>query len=198
MWNQIAEHYKNYGENLIFELLNEPNNNLTDSLWNKYIIEGISNYREIDSNRTLIVGPSNWNSINSLEKLNLSKDNNLIVTIHFYSSFQFIHQEAKWVGGSNKWIETTWSGSNQEISEIESDFINIKNWSNSNNLPIFLGEFCAYNKAGFVSRYLWTEKIVNKSMKYDFSWGYWEFCSGFGLWNQNTREWNQLLKALLN
>jgi len=82
--------------------------------------------------------------------------------------------------------------------KFESDFINIKNWSNSNNLPIFLGEFCAYNKAGFVSRYLWTEKIVNKSMKYDFSWGYWEFCSGFGLWNQNTREWNQLLKALLN
>ena len=118
MWNQIAEHYKNYGENLIFELLNEPNNNLTDSLWNKYIIECISNYREIDSNRTLIVGPSNWNSINSLEKLNLSKDNNLIVTIHYYFPFQFTHQGAEWMDGSNKWIGTTWSGSNQEISEI--------------------------------------------------------------------------------
>ena len=32
----------------------------------------------------------------------------------------------------------------------------------------------------------------------NFSWGYWEFCAGFGLYDRETGQWNtQLLQALL-
>ena len=36
MWRQIATHYKNYSDSLVFELLNEPNGNLTAEKWNTF------------------------------------------------------------------------------------------------------------------------------------------------------------------
>ena len=36
IWEQIAEHYKDYPPQVMFELLNEPNGKLTAPLWNLY------------------------------------------------------------------------------------------------------------------------------------------------------------------
>lgn len=40
IWNQLSLRYKNYPKELIFELLNEPQNNLGGELWNEYLAEG--------------------------------------------------------------------------------------------------------------------------------------------------------------
>src|SRR5690606_34491289 len=36
LWEQIAEHYKDYPPQVLFELLNEPNDKITAPLWNFY------------------------------------------------------------------------------------------------------------------------------------------------------------------
>ena len=44
-----------------------------------------------------MIGPANWNSINSLNTLEIPNDENLIITVHYYSPFEFTHQGASWV-----------------------------------------------------------------------------------------------------
>ena len=41
LWQQIAAHYQKYPDELFFEILNEPNTNLTTELWNQYLKEAI-------------------------------------------------------------------------------------------------------------------------------------------------------------
>ena len=39
--------------------------------------------------------------------------------------------------------------------------------------------------------------MVQVMQKNEISWSYWEFCSGFGAWDQQTKKWNELLYALI-
>ncbi|MEM2673764.1 MAG: glycoside hydrolase family 5 protein, partial [Candidatus Bathyarchaeia archaeon] len=63
LWRQISEHYKNYPENLYFELLNEPHDSLTSELWNEFLLDVIRIIRETNPIRKIVVGPSNWNNV---------------------------------------------------------------------------------------------------------------------------------------
>ena len=95
-------------------MLNEPHKNLTSDKWNEFLSEGISLIREIDNKRTLMIGPANWNSINSLNSLQISDDDNIIITVHYYSPFEFTHQGANWVENSERWMGTKWEATSSQ------------------------------------------------------------------------------------
>ena len=42
LWEQIAAHYKDYPTSLVFEILNEPHDKLTKSLWNNLLVEALA------------------------------------------------------------------------------------------------------------------------------------------------------------
>ena len=46
LWEQIAEHYQDYPPEVLFELLNEPNDQLNASLWNRYLFEALEPVRK--------------------------------------------------------------------------------------------------------------------------------------------------------
>jgi endoglucanase len=71
-------------------------------------------------------------------------------------------------------------------------------WSEKNNRPIFLGEFGAYSKADYDSRVLWTTFVRSEIEKRGFSWAYWEFGAGFGIYDREAKVWREeLLDALM-
>lgn len=71
-------------------------------------------------------------------------------------------------------------------------------WSQRNNRPIFLGEFGAYGKADMDSRVRWTRFVRTEIEKRGFSWAYWEFGAGFGIYDRAAQTWRQeLLQALV-
>lgn len=43
----------------------------------------------------------------------------------------------------------------------------------------------------------WTEAVRNEADNYNFSWGYWEFCSNFGIYDLKNQEWSEELQALI-
>ncbi|HBN6217375.1 TPA: glycoside hydrolase family 5 protein, partial [Clostridioides difficile] len=57
IWEQISNRYQKYDKKLVFELLNEPKENLSSQLLNEYIEEAIKIIRKTNSKRTIIVGP---------------------------------------------------------------------------------------------------------------------------------------------
>jgi len=199
IWDQISKRYIKTSGKLFFEILNEPNNQLNSSLWNQYLKDAITVIRKSNPYRTLIVGTANWNSIGNLSTISLPEDDrNIIVTYHYYSPFNFTHQGAEWVDGSNEWLGTKWFGTPQEQAAIMNDFDQALAWSINNNRPLHMGEFGAFSKADIDSRVRWTTFVTRAAEKKGFSWSYWEFCSGFGVYNQQSGEWlTGLLNALI-
>jgi hypothetical protein len=62
LWEQVAGHYRDYPPELLFELLNEPNDQLNASLWNRYVFEALELVRETNPTREVVIGPAQWNA----------------------------------------------------------------------------------------------------------------------------------------
>jgi len=199
LWRQLAESYKDYSWRLVFEILNEPHDALTDNLWNQYLAEALDLIRESNPNRGVIIGTAGWGGAGSLDQLIIPEaDTAVIVTYHYYNPFEFTHQGAEWVDGSDSWIGTVWTGSDAEKLAIGTEFNKVQSWSVKNNRPIFMGEFGAYSRADLNSRALWTAFAAREAEARNFSWAYWEFCSGFGAYNTVIGAWlPDLLDALI-
>jgi endoglucanase len=194
LWKQIAEHYKDYPETLLFELLNEPQGSLDIAGWNVLLKEALAVVRRSNPYRTVVIGPANFNDIYKIKTLELPKDDrNIIVTFHYYLPYRFTHQGAPWVPDSNKWLGMKWTGSEDEKRLVVKDFDLAANWANQNNRPIHLGEFGAFEKADMDSRARWTKCVADTAVEHGFSFSYWEFCSGFGLYDRRTKSWHKEL-----
>jgi endoglucanase len=200
LWEQIAEHYKDAPETVIFELLNEPNGSrMTAAVWNKLVADTLAVVRKTNPERFVIIGPVEWNNLNQLPSLQLPKeDRRLIATFHYYNPFHFTHQGAEWNEGADRWLGTTWDATGSEKSAVQQDMDKAARWSKQNNRPIFMGEFGAYSKADIDSRARWTDFVAREAEARGFSWAYWEFCAGFGIYHADIKIWvNPLVEALL-
>jgi endoglucanase len=81
---------------------------------------------------------------------------------------------------------------------IREKFDSAVKWAEQHHRPLFLGEFGAYEKADVDSRVLWTEFVRSEIEKRGFSWAYWEFGAGFGVYDREAKVWwEELLNALI-
>ena len=63
---------------------------------------------------------------------------------------------------------------------------------------MYLGEFGAYSKSPIEGRAQWTAFVARTAENHGMSWTYWEFCSGFGVYDPVAKAWRQpLLDALM-
>jgi len=198
IWKQVAEHYKDYPVTVLFELLNEPNSQMDAALWNQDLSEVLAIVRESNPTRDAIVGPVNWNAYDWIFTLDVPNDDHLIVTFHYYLPFQFTHQGAEWVEGSYPWLGTTWEATNAEKAEITRHFDSVSDWAQRHHIRLLLGEFGVYSTADMASRVRWTNYVAREAERHGFAWSYWEFASGFGIYDPNAKVWREdLLKALI-
>ena len=199
IWKQIAEHYKDYPDGLIFEPLSERIDKLNAVNWNSLTKEALTIIRRSNPHRTVVIGPGGFYLIDNLELLELPKDDsNIIVDVHYFMPAEFTHQGATWVQDSEKWLGTKWTGSEKERQAIINNFDIAAEWSKKNNRPIYLSEFGTYEKADMESRARWTKCVADAAISRGFSISYWEFCSVFGLYDQQTKSWRkELLEAVI-
>ncbi len=199
LWKQIAEHYKDYPASLFFEPLNEPNGAMTASIWNRFVNEALAVIRNTNLERIVVIGGVNWNAYDQLQNLELPRnDHHIISTYHYYNPFQFTHQGAEWVNGSGAWLGTAWDATDAQKAEITAQFDSVAFWAKTHNVPVYMGEFGAYSKADMASRARWTSFVSREAEAHGFAWAYWEFCSGFGVYDPASNVWRiALLKALI-
>lgn len=199
IWQQIAERYKDQPPEVMFELLNEPHDALTPARWNALAAETLAVARESNPNRVVVIGPGDWNSHTALNRLSLPEDDaQIIVTFHYYLPFQFTHQGAEWVSGADAWLGTTWEPTALERTMLQVDMQQVGRWAEAQGRPLYLGEFGAYSKAPQDSRVRWTEAVARAAEAEGFSWAYWEFGAGFGVYDRQRQAWNtDILEALI-
>jgi len=199
LWQQIAERYQSQPPALLFELLNEPNSKLTAGKWNKLLAEALAVVRRSNPTRDVVIGPVGWNGIGELKSLTLpEQDRHLVVTVHYYSPFQFTHQGASWAGPqAQQWLGTKWTGTKAEQQAVERDLDIAIAWAVKHRRPIYLGEFGAFSKADMESRARWTRFVADAALQRKMSFAYWEFSSGFGVYDPVAERWIQPLKDAL-
>jgi len=123
-----------------------------------------------------------------LAKLKLPEDANLIVTVHYYSPFEFTHQGAEWADAKVRDLKgIKWEGTDAEMAALRKDLDTAAKWAKENKRPVFLGEFGAYSKGDMDSRAKWTRAVAREAEARGFSWAYWEFGAGFGAYDRRRR-----------
>ena len=199
IWKQIAEHYKDYPNTLIFEPLSERIDKLNAVNWNSLTKEVLTVIRRSNPHRTVVIGSGGFYLVDNLDLLELPKeDSNIIVDIHYFVPAEFTHQGATWVQDSEKWLGTKWTGSEKEKQAITKNFDIAADWAKKNNRPIYLSEFGTYEKADMESRVRWTKCVADAATERGFSLSYWEFCSVFGMYDLQTKSWSKpLLEAII-
>lgn len=198
-WKQISEYFQDYPDDLLFEILNEPHGNLIAEIWNDFIVDALGVIREYNPDRIVIIGTAEYGGLGGLPKLEIPDDENIILTVHYYNPFSFTHQGAEWVEGSDQWLGTEWTDTETERNVIRNDFALLRNIQESENIPVHIGEFGAYSKADLQWREKWTTFLARYFDSLGWSWAYWEFSAGFGIYNPNTQMFNnELTNALIN
>jgi endoglucanase len=199
-WNQIAQYFKNYPDSLLFEVLNEPNGNLTAAKWNTFFSDALSEIRKTNPTRCVIMGLAEWGGLAGLNSLQIPPDENLILTIHYYNPFKFTHQGAEWTGTeSQSWLGTKWNDTDAERQTVENEFRYAVQFAQEQHIPVHIGEFGAYSKADQASRVRWTTFLSRWFELQKFSWAYWEFSAGFGIYDPATKQFlTPLVDALLH
>ncbi|MEN3043266.1 MAG: glycoside hydrolase family 5 protein [Fervidobacterium sp.] len=188
IWEQVSEKFKDYPDKLFFEIFNEPAQKLTPEKWNKLYPKVLEVIRRTNPKRIVIIDLPNWAHYSAVKEIELPKDENIIISFHYYEPFNFTHQGAEWVTPQLP-VGIKWEGKDWEIEQIRNHFNYVSEWAKKNNVPIFLGEFGAYSKADMNSRVKWTETVRKIAEEFGFSTAYWEFCAGFGIYDRTSKSW---------
>ena len=150
IWEQIADRFKDYSDDLIFEVINEPYFHISAAEMNDINSEVISIIRSSGSNnvtrKVIVTGgtKTSFEAITTIDPQILNNDNYLIGTFHYYRPFNFT-KSSDYRFNTNSW------GSQSDKNKIDSDFDVVKNWANGFNPPVavYLGEFGADNVYGY-------------------------------------------------
>ena len=209
MWDQIARAFpvSEYpADHLVFEFLNEPNGRLDPQKWNTLVAD-LAHLLWVDraaeqEGRTAMVGTTGWGGVDGITSLVLPitcTPQNTIITVHCYDPFHFTHQAAEWAPGSAAWVGTRWTSSADETRELKARFDKVDQWNKKRGFRIFLGEFGAYGKAARLEdRALWGRAMAREAEVRGWSWAWWEYDQGFGLYDPRAGVWREpLLKALI-
>jgi endoglucanase len=196
LWDQIATRFQGRGARLVFELYNEPHGRMNGEPWNVLAARALRVVRRTNPDRIVMIGPTSWNSASDLRLLKMPNDANLIATVHNYNPFRFTHQGAEWVSPVLPTGVSCCSAAQEADMAAPLDIA--KTWSASTRYPVFVGEFGAYSKADDASRIEFNRKMRQAMESRGMTWSYWEFASGFGVYDPAARTFRQgLLDSLL-
>lgn len=227
LWTQIATHFRDYGENLLFAGTNEPNvDNATQmGVLNSYLQTFIDAVRSTGGNNSyrniIIQGPSTDISKTNELMLTLPVDqaeNRLMMEIHYYSPWNFcgMEKDESWGNMFYFWGNGYhFEGSDRNANWGEEDYVNsqfalMKSQFIDKNIPVILGEYGVFKRTLLTeaeqtvheaSRLYYLEYVTNRARYYGLVPFYWDNgASSSRIFNRNdyTVTDKQTLNALMN
>ncbi len=206
IWTQIAERFKDYGDHLIFEGMNEPRIVGSSSEWsggdadgraavnvlNQAFIDAVRKTGGNNAKRCLIICPyGNNGDPNGLSGFKIPSDKNIMVAIHAYTPYGFTFRPE----GNPSWARTTWDSSAK--SDIEYLMTNLNNTFVSKGITVIITEFGAVNKNNESEVVKWVKDYVGLATQYGIKCIWWDNNyhnndgESFGLLNRNSCTWTR-------
>jgi endoglucanase len=210
VWTQMAEHFKDRSEYIIYEVLNEPHG-ISDELWNSIQLEVVDAIRAVDQEHYVVIGPAGWNSFHNLAAMPVYPQDKLIYTFHFYDPFIFTHQGATWTSPSmgpladvpfpyqasempsfpaelaGTWIQSAFNDyqNTGTLSNLRSMMDIAVAFGEARNVPIYCGEFGTYiPNSPNDDRVYYYQQLREYLEEKDIAWTMWDYHGGFGLYEE--------------
>ncbi len=148
IWTAIANRFINKSDNVLFEVINEPYFEVSEADMNALNTSIINVIRATGGNNTtrniLITGgtKTSYEAPTTIDPAIISADDYLIATFHYYKPFNFT-SSTKDNNDQDSW------GNTVDKAAVDAAFDAVLLWSNTNNIPVFLGEFGADNTGGY-------------------------------------------------
>lgn len=150
IWEQIADRFKDYSDDLIFEVINEPYFHISaadmDAI-NNEVISIIRNSTGNNPTRKIIITggtKTSYEAVTTIDPTILNNHSNLIATFHYYRPFSFTKSS------DDNFNNNTW-GTQSDKTNVDNEFDTVKNWAASftPEVAVYLGEFGADNAYGY-------------------------------------------------
>lgn len=197
IWKQIAERFKNYSDYLIFESMNEVG---FDTLYNKNKADAYNLINKINQDFVDIIRATGGNNAkrhlliagyytdiertcDSLYKMPDDKADRCILSVHYYTPWDFCTCD----------IKHTW-GTNSEVRQMETLIGKMKKNFVDKGIPVIIGEYAA-SGSDLSSCIFFIEKLNKLCSDYGIATFIWD--SGRQV-NRKTYKWRtpQYLEAL--
>lgn len=194
LWSQIAGRFKDYGDKLVFESMNEvgfdgigkpQGYGLLNEL-NQTFVDLIRESGGNNGKRHLLIA-GYWTDIaatcDSLFKMPDDPENRCILSVHYYTPWEFCTTN----------IHNTW-GTPAEVKQMEDLYGMLKTNFVDKGVPVIVGEYAASGN-DLASCILFIEKMTGLCREYGIAPFYWD---NGGQVNRNTYEWRtpEFLKAM--
>ena len=207
LWQQVATHFKNYDQRLIFDILNEPRLKGTSLEWtggdnesrlilNEYHKSGLDAVRTTGGNNTsrfLMISTYAASTLDGpMDDLVIpNNDSNVIISLHTYFPWDFAGNE----NGS-----TTW-GSDQEKAELDAEMDRIyQKWIIDEERYVILGEWGTRNKNNLSERVEYASYYAKAALDRGLVPIVWDDGGNFRLQNRNTINWEfpTIIEAIID
>jgi len=179
-WRIFAERYKDIPSNeLSFNLFNEPGN-VSAEKHKKVVGKLIEEIRKVNETRPIHCDGRLWGAFPPVELA----DFGIVANLHMYQPFTITHYKASWAG---QWDGVPVPDYPYKEGEIvwDKDRLRekiIKPWKSleEKGIPIFVGEFGAYNKTPHKAVLKWMEDCLSLFHEAGWGWSLWNFIGPFG------------------
>ncbi len=185
LWSQIAEEFKDYGDKLVFESMNEVGfdgvaENTAYNLLNEFnqaFVDLVRNSGGNNGSRHLLIA-GYWTDIartcSGSFKMPSDSAGRCIVSVHYYTPWEFCTTN----------IHNTW-GTDAEVKQMEDLYGMMKTNFVDKGIPVIIGEYAASgnDKASCI---FFIEKMVKLCSDYGMAPYYWD---NGGQLDRNTYEW---------
>lgn len=191
IWSQIAGHYRDAPENLMFEIINEPRDAFSGEKMNRAQYHALAEIRRTNPKRTVIFSGDNWGTIGGMYNLKIPDDPYIVATVHHYLPFEFTHQGAEWLGDKAPPLGRDFPiGS--DTKDLHNYIQKIYEWRNHLGIPVFVGE---YGTSESVPRHLrarWAADVTRELKIAQIPACYFNYSAGFGIYDKKAG-WDRLI-----
>lgn len=195
IWRQIARHFAEAPDTLIFEPLNEPNGPAWLGNTLRHLqAQSLRAIRESNPTRLVVFGGPDWNSIDGLRSWEPPDDLHIAVTVHYYEPHNFTHQNAEWLGSDAPRYGREW-GTPDDIAAVQRHTEVAARYAAQRGVALQLGEFGVNRRVSLPQRAAWTSVVRRAFEAQDAAWCFWDFAGTFGLWENGAV--NPALRAAL-
>lgn len=199
IWEQVADHFKAYGDQLIFETLNEPRDgNDWIGYQEAYEVINAFNAACLDTIRTsggnngerIVMIPGYAAAANeaSILALEVPEDEYVAVSVHAYMPYSLALDTSE---GS----QTTWNSAGEKRI-LENTFKFLKETLIDKGIPVVIGEFGSVNKQNLEARMSHAKDYVSVAKQYSMPCIWWdngvaetEIGEALGLFDRVTLTW---------
>jgi len=189
IWRELAVHYVGWPDGLMFELLDEPEGNLTTPAALDFYASVMPVIRQTHPDRWVILGGANHNSLDEMLTLPPG-DAHTVATFHYYDPFSFTHQQATWI--TPVLPAASW-GSAADRARVSADMARAARHPG----PVFLGEFGAVGLIPDAPRADWLHTVRTAAEVNGIGWCHWSFASSFAAFDTGARRWNPAVLSAL-